>query len=136
MLVTRLVIAGIAGYLLTAAPSGPAARVHEIQMGSRSGTRFEPATTAAHPGDTLRFLNGNGGPHNVQFFGDSIPDSMSALLDKAMPGEKIGWLSSQLFLDRGEVYEIILPALSPGRYAFVCLPHYSANMSGAIVVSP
>jgi plastocyanin len=134
MLVTRLILAGMAGYLLMASPLPPGPGVHEIQMGSRGGNRFEPATTTARAGDTLRFINGNGGPHNVQFFGDSIPDPMSALLDKAMPGEKIGWLSSGLFLDRGESYEIILPALVPGRYPFVCLPHYSASMSGAIVV--
>jgi plastocyanin len=131
-----LVFAGLAGYLLTALHPVPATAVHEVQMGSRSGTRFEPATTTARAGDTVRFINGDGGPHNVQFFADSILDPARDLLDKAMPGEKLGWLASQLFLERNEVYEIVVPKLAPGRYPFVCLPHYAAGMTGAIVVAP
>lgn len=132
----KVVVAGTVGYLLTGLAPVPAGRVHEVQMGSRSGTRFEPATTTARAGDTVRFINGSGGPHNVQFFADSILDPARDLLDHAMPGEKLGWLSSQLFLDRNEIYEIVLPSLAPGRYPFVCLPHYAANMTGAIVVAP
>ena len=104
-------------------------------MGARGGNRFEPATTTARAGDTVRFINGSGGPHNVQFFPDSIRDPARDLLDRVMPGEKLGWLSSQLFLDRNEVYDIVLPKLSPGRYPFFCLPH-AASMTGAIVVAP
>jgi plastocyanin len=102
-------------------------------MGAR-GNRFDPAVTTAVTGDTIRFINGNGGPHNLQFFADSIGDPARDLLDAAMKGEKIGWLSSRLFLDRDETYEIVVPALPPGRYPFVCLPHYAAGMTGALVV--
>ncbi len=131
-----LVFTGLAGYLLAAFHPVTVPVVHEVQMGSRGGTRFEPATTTVRAGDTVRFINGSGGPHNVQFFADSIRDPARDLLDKAMPGEKIGWLSSQLFLERNEVYEIVIPLLAPGRYPFVCLPHYASNMTGAIVVVP
>ena len=130
-----LIFAGLAGYLLTAFQPAPAPVVHEVQMGARAGNRFEPASTTARAGDTVRFINGNGGPHNVQFFPDSIRDPARDLLDRAMPGEKLGWLSSQLFLDRNEVYDIVLPKLAPGRYPFFCLPH-AASMTGAIVVAP
>ena len=133
----RVVFAGMIGYLSVASPAiRPAAQVHEVRMGSRGGNRFDPVTTTARAGDTVRFINGSGGPHNVQFFADSIPDPARDLLDRAMPGEKIGWLTSQLFLDRDEVYDIVVPALAPGRYPFVCLPHYSGHMTGAIVVVP
>lgn len=136
MFLGRVVLAGMAGCLLVASAAVRPARVHEVQMGSRAGNRFDPAITTARAGDTVRFVNGSGGPHNVQFFADSIPDPARDLLDRAMPGEKLGWLTSQLFLDRNEVYDIVVPALAPGRYPFVCLPHYAGHMTGAIVVVP
>lgn len=58
------------------------------------------------------------------------------LLEAAMPGEKIGPLSSPLLLDENDRYEIAVPALSPGRYPFVCLPHFAGGMRGTLVVVP
>jgi len=136
MLEGKLLAAGVLACLLSGSPSARPLMLHEVRMGSRGGARFEPGTTTARAGDTVRFLNGSGGPHNVQFFSDSIPDPARDLLDQAMPGKKIGWLSSPLFLDRDEVYQIVIPALAPGRYPFVCLPHFAAGMTGAIVVVP
>ena len=135
MLVGRLGVAGVLVCLCVVYPSFRPRELHEVLMGSR-GARFEPATTTVRAGDTLRFINRNGGPHNVQFFSDSIPDPARDLIDRAMPGKKIGWLSSQLFLDRDEVYEIVVPALAAGRYPFLCLPHFAAGMTGAMVVVP
>lgn len=136
MFLGRLILGGMAGYLLAASPAVAPARVHEVHMGSRGANRFDPAITTARAGDTVRFINGSGGPHNVQFFADSIPDPARDLLDRAMPGAKIGWLTSQLFLDPDEVYDIVVPAVVPGRYPFVCLPHYAGHMTGVIVVVP
>ena len=110
---------------------GAAPTTHQIRM--TGGSRFLPAETIARAGDTLRFINGTGGPHNVQFDGDSIPGGSRLLLDRAMGGEKIGPLSSPLLVNEQEVYEFIVPALPPGRYPFVCLPH-AAQMRGALVI--
>jgi plastocyanin len=117
----------LAAFQRAAAPS-----VHEVRMTSR----FVPRETSARVGDTLRFINETGGPHNIQFFVDSMPDAARALLERAMPGEKIGPLSSPLMLDENDRYEIAIPALPPGRYPFVCLPHFASGMLGALVVVP
>jgi plastocyanin len=111
--------------------SAAAPRLVESRM---ADGRFVPAVLTAHPGDTVRFKNGSGGPHNVQFFADSMPAASQATLDAAMPGEKIGPLSSPLLLEEDEVYQFVVPALPPGRYPFVCLPHFAMSMKGALVI--
>lgn len=110
--------------------TGPA--VHEIRMTSR----FIPGRIVASVGDTLRFINQTGGPHNIQFFADSIPEEARGLLERAMPGAKIAPLSSPLLITENDVYEIAVPALSPGRYPFVCLPHFGSRMLGTLEVVP
>lgn len=124
--------AAVATLLALAAFREPPPAVLEIRMTSR----FIPAVITARAGDTLRFTNELGGPHNVQFFVDSIPEASRALLERAMPGEKIGPLSSPLLIDENDTYEIAVPALPPGRYPFVCLPHFALGMVGALVVVP
>lgn len=106
--------------------------VHEIRMTSR----FVPGRTVARAGDTLRFINQSGGPHNIQFFADSIPEEARALLERAMPGAKIAPLSSPLLISENDTYDIAVPALAPGRYPFVCLPHSGSRMLGALEVVP
>ena len=105
--------------------------LHEVRLTGR----FEPAIIEAHAGDSLRFVNGVGGPHNVQFAADSIPGPMRAKLERAMGGDKIGPLSSPLLIDRGESYGFRIPDLEPGQYPFFCLPHM-ASMRGVLVIVP
>ena len=119
------------GALAWAGQATPPA-VHEIRMTSR----FVPGRTVARAGDTLRFINQTGGPHNVQFFADSIPEAARVLLEQAMPGAKIAPLSSPLLITENDTYEIAVPALPPGRYPFVCLPHSGSRMLGALEVVP
>lgn len=103
--------------------------VHEIRLTGR----FDPAIIEAHAGDSLRFVNGMDGPHNIQFVVDSMPAPMRAVLERAMPGDKIGPLSSPLLIDNGEAYGFRIPDLEPGPYPFFCLPHM-ANMRGVLVI--
>jgi plastocyanin len=110
--------------------SAPA--THTVHL---DGNAFIPAETRAAPGDTVRFVNGNGGPHNVMFVADSIAKDARTAIDVAMPTPKIGEMSSHLLLDPAESYTIVVPKLNAGRYAFVCLPH-QANMRGALIVAP
>ena len=97
--------------------------------------RFVPAVTQAAPGDTIRFVNGEGGPHNVAFDADSIPRDARKVIDAAMPKPKLGEMSSGMLILQDEAYTIVVPALAAGRYAFLCSPHW-AQMRGAIVVKP
>lgn len=111
---------------------GPGA-VRAVRLASN---RFNPEIVEARGGDSLRFVNGPGGPHNIEFVADSIPEPARSLLARAMPGEKIGPLSSPLLLDPDEAYGFRLPALPPGRYPFHCLPHVALGMRGVLVVRP
>jgi plastocyanin len=104
---------------------------HLVRMTASS---FVPAETRVRAGDTVRFVNGMGGPHNVEFAGDSIGAAARTLLDAAMPGDKIGPLSGPLVLDEDETYAVVIPDLRPGRYAYFCRPHL-ANMRGGLTVT-
>src|SRR5687768_11117277 len=104
---------------------------HTVRLDRNS---FIPAETHAAPGDTVRFMNGDGGPHNVAFVADSIAKHARVAIGAAMPKPKITDLSSGMLILKDESYTIVVPKLEPGRYAFLCQPHY-ASMRGALVVT-
>ena len=110
------------------APRRAATRVVRLD-----GNRFSPREIVASPGDTIRFVNGMGGPHNVQFMAESIAVANREILNGAMR-DRILPLTSPMFLTEGETYELVVPRLPAGRYPFLCSPHW-ANMRGALVVS-
>jgi plastocyanin len=118
--------------LLSVLLPAPFATVHVVRMGG--GNRFVPAEVHAAPGDTLRFVKARGGIHNVQFEADSIPEQARAILAQAMRGDKIAPLSGPLLFGDDETYDIVVPALPPGRYPFLCLPHQTAPMRGVLIV--
>lgn len=107
------------------------ATTHVVKL---EGNRFAPADSRVAPGDTVRFVNGQGGPHNVQFMAESIPATAQRLLDDAMR-ERILPLTSPMFIIPDEVYTLVVPPLPPGRYAFLCSPHW-ATMRGSLTVVP
>ena len=98
------------------------------------GNEFRPAHVEVRAGDSVRFVNGNGGPHNVMFVADSMAPAPRTALEGAMKGEKIGPLSSPLLLDDGEAYAFVVPDIPAGRYPLVCLPH-QAQMRASLMVS-
>jgi plastocyanin len=116
-----------AGLAMGSAPP----RTHVVRL---EGNRFLPADSRVAAGDTVRFVNGQGGPHNVQFMAESIPATAHGLLNDAMR-DRILPLTSPMFIVPDEAYTIIVPKLAPGRYAFLCSPHW-ANMRGALTVVP
>jgi len=107
-----------------------------------NNNRFMPAMITARAGDTLAFVNGRGGPHNVQFADDSLSDAAHRLIDAAMPDRpKVAWsrdvpLAGPLLVLDGDTYKVVVPALPPGRYRFFCTPHLSGGMRGELVVVP
>ena len=120
---------------LAASPFSPP-RTHSVRL---ENNRFAPPIIRAAPGDTLRFVNGNGGPHNVEFLRDSMPEPARKPFEKSMPalpvkgGNKLGPTASPLLIVTDETYEMVVPDVPAGRYAFLCSPHY-AQMRGALVV--
>jgi plastocyanin len=117
---------------LTAESRGLSAEAdtHVIRLESN---RFVPREKTVAVGDTVRFVNGQGGPHNVEFVADSMPVPARAILDSAMTGLKIRTLSGPLLIFPEQEYKVVMPAIPDGRYAFLCVPH-AANMQGAIIV--
>lgn len=96
---------------------------------------FRPNVVQARLGDTIRFVNGNGGPHNVAFAADSISAAARRMLARAMLGEKLGPVSGPLLFDPAEVYAFVVPKdLPAGRYPLLCVPHM-VNMRGELRVS-
>jgi plastocyanin len=120
-------LASLLAAAIAPAISGPATHIVRLES-----NRFVPAESRVAPGDTVRFVNGQGGPHNVQFMAESIPATAQRLLDDAMR-DRILPLTSPMFFVPDDVYTLVVPNLAPGRYAFLCSPHW-ANMRGAIVV--
>lgn len=121
----------------TAAPAAPAAggATHDINMVLEGTTyKFVPAELTIKAGDKVVFHNVSGGPHNVQFFADSIPAGAKAGLDANMPGDKLGELNGPLLTDPNATYEVSFAGLTAGEYKFTCTPHMAMGMKGKIIV--
>ncbi len=130
--IARVALGGL--FVLLAIPAarpatGPA--VHVVRL---AANRFDPAVVRAAPGDTVRFVNGQGGPHNVQFMPESTSVAAQEILNRAMTG-RIAPLSGPLLILTDEAYDFVVPELPSGRYPFLCTPHW-ANMRGALIVAP
>jgi plastocyanin len=112
------------------------ARTIVVRMvGDAKGYRFVPASITAHVGDVVRFVNVSGGPHNVAFWADRIPDGAAATLQTNM-GETTGPLSGAMIFEPNAVYTVSLAGLPAGTYNYYCLPHQAMNMTGRIKVRP
>ena len=122
----------------SAAAAAPAAgATHDINM-MLEGTeyKFVPAELSIKAGDKVVFHNVGGGPHNVQFWVDSIPADSRAALDAAMTGDKLGELNGPLLIEPNATYEISFAGMVAGDYRFTCTPHMVNKMNGKITVAP
>lgn len=129
-----------AGEPAPAAPApaaAPAGAVHDVNM-VLEGTAYKyvPAELTIKPGDKVRFHNVSGGPHNVQFWSDSIPAGTAEALDALMPGDKLGPLNGPLLIEPNAVYEITFANLPGGEYKFFCTPHLAMGMTGKLTIAP
>jgi plastocyanin len=119
------------------AATAPAAggTVHEIDM-TMNGTTpmFSPSSITIKAGDIVRFVNKQGGPHNVSFWPDSIPAGAQAVLSAAMK-DQMGPLQSQLEVEQDKAYDISFAGAPAGTYKFYCLPHLAMGMHGTITVT-
>ena len=121
-----------AGQPATPAASGPVVEVKMTGNGSTTAA-FEPAAITIAPGTTVRFINVSGGPHNIAFWGDSIPAGAAAVLTAAMPNT-IDNLTGPFLMQPNDTYEITFANAPAGTYKGYCTPHLALGMKIAITV--
>jgi plastocyanin len=117
--------------------AAPAGATHDVNM-VLEGTeyKFVPSDLTIKAGDKVVYHNVSGGPHNVQFWGDSVPAESRAALDAAMPGEKMGELNGPLLIEPNATYEITFAGMVAGEYRYTCTPHMVNKMNGKITIAP
>jgi plastocyanin len=96
---------------------------------------YVPATLTIKTGDVVVFHNVSGGPHNVQFYPDSIPAGAQDFLAAAMPNQ-MSPLAGELLVEANATYTISFAGAPVGEYSFMCLPHLAMNMTGKLTVTP
>lgn len=118
-----------------AAPAAPAGPVVEVKMTGNGTNRaaYEPATLTIAPGTVVRFVNVSGGPHNIAFWGDSIPAGAAAPLSAGMPNT-IDNLVGTFLTQPTESYDVSFANAPAGVYKGYCTPHLALGMRIAITV--
>jgi len=117
--------AGLAAGLSLAKVSAPgfAAETKMVKMGADSGQLvFVPDEIKICAGDTVTWVNNKGGPHNVVFDEDAIPDGVDQ--GKISMDGQLG--------DEGETFSMKLE--KTGSYSYYCEPHRGAGMNAVVIV--
>jgi len=123
------------------APGGaaPAAggTTHEVKMVLEGTTyKYVPDKLTIKSGDVIKFTSVSGGPHNVQFYPDSIPANVPGPI-KALavaPPEKGGNIVSESMKMDNESVDVSFAGAPAGTYKFFCAPHHALGMVGAVTV--
>ena len=116
----------------TAAPAGP---VVEVKMTGNGSTKaaFEPSSITIPSGATVRFTNVSGGPHNITFWPDSIPQGGAAALQGGMKNT-VDNLSGPFLTTPNETYDVSFAGAPKGTYKGYCTPHLTLGMRITIKV--
>ena len=128
-----------AGQPATPGPAAPAAggTTHEVKMVLEGTTyKYTPDKLTIKSGDVIKFTSVSGGPHNVQFYPDSIPANVPAAI-KALavaPPEKGGNIVSESMKMDNESLDVSFAGAPAGTYKFFCAPHHALGMVGQVTV--
>jgi plastocyanin len=117
--------AGLAAGVAVATVSSPAyaAETKDVKMGSDSGQLvFVPAKVTVCAGDSIKWTNNKGGPHNVVFDEDDIPAGVDQ--EKISMDDQLG--------EEGDTFTMKLD--KPGTYGYYCEPHRGAGMTAQVIV--
>jgi plastocyanin len=118
--------AGLAAGLALAHVNQPsfAAETKMVKMGSDSGQLvFVPDEIKICKGDTVTWVNNKGGPHNVVFDEEAVPDGVD--VEKISMDDQLG--------DEGATFSKKFDAA--GSYGYYCEPHRGAGMNAQLIVS-
>ncbi|MGH7526462.1 MAG: plastocyanin/azurin family copper-binding protein [Gemmatimonadales bacterium] len=109
-----------------------AGATHDVNMVLEgSSYKYVPDQISIKGGDVIRFHNVSGGPHNVAFWGDSIPKGAESAISVPDP---LSPLSSKLAVAPDEVIEVKFTKAPAGEYKFFCTPHLAMGMKGKVTV--
>jgi plastocyanin len=120
--------AGLASGLALAVVNAPgyAAETKSVKMGSDNGQLvFVPDELKLCKGDTVTWTNNKGGPHNVVFDEEAMPDGVESSSVSMPEGEQLA--------DEGATFSMKFE--KPGKYGYYCEPHRGAGMQAELVVS-
>ncbi|MFQ5702432.1 MAG: plastocyanin/azurin family copper-binding protein [Gemmatimonadales bacterium] len=112
--------------------------VHEVKMlqTADGNYQFQPAELSIKVGDTVRWTNVSGFPHNVAFYADKIPQGAADQLASLMPADgKLGPLLGRLLTQAGETFEVSFVNVPTGSYGYFCVPHEALGMTASITVA-
>merc|ERR1711992_392295 len=118
--------AGLAAGLAATTVASPAyaAETKDVKMGSDSGQLvFVPAKVSICKGDSVKWTNNKGGPHNVVFDEDDIPSGVSQ--EAISMDDQLG--------EEGETFTMKFEVA--GTYEYYCEPHRGAGMNGVLTVA-
>jgi plastocyanin len=101
---------------------------HTVRM---QGGRFAPYELLVNPGDTIHFVLGSGGPHNVAF--RETKGDAAIRLRARMGKDTIADLASPLLILPGDTYDIVFD-VPTGKYPYWCIPHLAMGQMGSITV--
>lgn len=125
VLVASTLVLSVATAAALAQSNAAAPHLVIVNMVNVSPTRFafEPAQLTVHPGDTVRFVQTGAMPHNVQF-------------THSPAGSNLGAAAMGPFLTAaGQKYDLVIDGrFALGQHDFVCTPHASMGMTGALTV--
>jgi plastocyanin len=122
---------GQAGAPEAAAPAA-AGTTHDVNMVLEgSQYKYVPDQLTIGRNDLIRYHNKSGGPHNVAFWGDSIPGGAASAI--VVP-EPMAPLSSKLVVAPDEVIEVKFNNAPTGEYKYYCTPHLALGMKARLTV--
>jgi len=127
--------AGQVAGTVPALAAGTTGTVHEVEMlrTSNGDYVFRPAELTVKVGDRVRWVNVSGGPHNVAFYAERIPEGAKAFLNAGMVN-RMGALTGQLLIQPKAVYEISFDGAPVGTYHYFCTPHEMLGMKARLTV--
>ncbi|MGH7508409.1 MAG: plastocyanin/azurin family copper-binding protein [Gemmatimonadales bacterium] len=112
--------------------AGEAGATHDVDMVLEgSSYKYVPDALTIGPNDVIRYHNKSGGPHNVAFWADSIPEGAESAI--VMP-EPMAPLSSKLVVAPDEVIEVKFNNAPKGEYKYYCTPHLALGMKAKLNV--
>jgi len=115
-------LAGVAA--ATVGSPAYAAETKVVKMGADNGQLiFDPAKISICKGDSVKWVNNKGGPHNVVFDEEAIPSGVDQ--EKISMDEQLG--------EEGDTF--VMSFDTTGDYSYYCEPHRGAGMQALLVVT-